>query len=65
MSPGVNSLMADNGFFIGFKPDGTADMVFEGIFHFSVDLIYWYILAGLAIFFVDKIRRKNSLTAAE
>ena len=57
-SPGIHALFADNGFFIGYKPYGTFDMILEGIVHFGIDLIYWYILAGLIIFIVTKIKSK-------
>lgn len=58
-SPGINALLRDDGFFVNYKPYSTADMVLEGIFHFGIDLIYWYILSCLLIYLISKIKSKK------
>ena len=61
-SPGINALMRDNGFFINFKPYGTFDMILEGIVHIGIDVFYWYLLAGIIIFLVSKIKSKKQIS---
>lgn len=49
ISPGVNNLLGDNGFFINYEPSGNIGMVFEGIFHWGLDIVYWYLLSCIII----------------
>ncbi|GEM_PF-2064584 len=55
-SPGINALLRDNGFFVGYKPYGTVDMVFEGVFHLGLDLIYWYALSCAVVSLIGIIK---------
>jgi len=58
-SPGINALMRDDGFFIGYKPYGTFGMVLEGMVHVFVDLVYWYLLSCLLVFLFRKIKKRT------
>jgi hypothetical protein len=49
ISPGINNLLGDNGFFMNYKPSGNFGMVLEGIFHFGLDIVYWYLLSCVII----------------
>jgi len=56
-SPGINALLRDDGFFMNYKPSETAGMVFEGIIHVVLDIIYWYILSCLILAVYHKLRK--------
>lgn len=56
-SPGINALLRDDGFFMNYRPDGTAGMIFEGIVHVALDLVYWYILSCLILLIYHKAKK--------
>ena len=59
LSPGITNLFGDNGFFINYKPSGNIGIISEGVFHFGLDIIYWYLLACLIILVIGKFKNKN------
>ena len=61
LSPGITNLLGDNGFFIGYKPYGNLGGVLEGIFHFGLDIIYWYLLSCIIIWIYRRIKNKNQI----
>jgi hypothetical protein len=59
LSPGINNLFSDNGFFIGQKTYGLADAIPQLIVHVGLDLLYWYLILCLIISLYYRIKRKG------
>ena len=55
--PGINNLLADNGFFIGHKTIGIWDTIPQLIVHIGLDLLYLYLLACIVVSIIRKFKK--------